>query len=95
MTIKEDILKKYFESLSDDFIPNCMEEDVDYDNNKLKKDGIQETKEILAMRAKAVAEYIDGFFEAVNIDPNTEMGVDNSLATDLLLKCLTGNKNEG
>ena len=95
MTIKEDILKKYFEDLNNEFIPNCMESDVDYDNNKLKKDGIQETKEILALRAKALAEYIDGFFKAVNIDPNTEIGVDNSLASDLLLKCLTGAKNEG
>jgi len=95
MTIKDSILKYYFERQFNEFIVDCLEDDVDYDNDKLKESNIKDTKEILAMRGKALSEYIDGFFGGANIDPNIEMGVDNSLAAELLMKCLTGAKNEG
>ena len=88
MTLKEKFLISFFEGLMENDFEELYSEDTDYEGN-VKKENLQESKEIISSKAKVYKEYLDAFCKEAGLDLDSDYNGNTELATELILKLFT------
>lgn len=88
MTLKEKFLISFFEDLMEDTFDDLYSADTDYDGN-IKKENLQESKELISSKTKVYKEYLDAFCKEAGLDLDSDYNGNTELATELILKLLT------
>ena len=87
MTLKEKFLISFFEGLMENDFEELYSEDTDYEGN-VKKENLQESKEIISSKVKVYKEYLDAFCKEAGLDLDSDYNGNTELATELILKLL-------
>ena len=88
MTLKEKFLISFFEGLMENDFEELYSEDTDYEGN-VKKENLQESKEIISSKVKVYKEYLDAFCKEAGLDLDSDYNGNTELATELILKLFT------
>ena len=88
MTLKEKFLISFFEGLMEDTFDELYSEDTDYDGT-LKKENLQESKELISSKTKVYKEYLSAFCKEAGLDLDSDYNGNTELATELILKLIT------
>lgn len=89
MTLKEKFLISFFEYLMQDTFDDLYSADTDY-NGIIKKENLQESKDLISSKTKVYKEYLDAFCKEAGLDLDSDYNGNTELATELILKLIKG-----
>lgn len=95
MTIKDKIILRFFEEYaSSNIIQNLIATDLDDTGIYPIPANVKESEILFESLGEIFKKYSEAFLKGAEINGNEEVNSDNDLASSLLMKVLTGEKND-
>lgn len=95
MTIKDKIILHFFEAYSSsNIIQNLIATDLDDTGIYPIPANVKESETLFESLGETFKKYSEAFLKGAEINGNEEINSDNDLASSLLMKVLTGEKND-
>lgn len=95
MTLKDKIILRFFEEyVSSSVIQNLINIDLDDTGIYPISVKVKESETLFNSLGEIFKKYTESFLKGAEINGNEELNSDNNLASDLLMKILTGEKND-
>lgn len=95
MTIKDSIILKLFDRyLPDEHIRNILDADFDENGIYYREEKVEESEILFESIGEMLKRYTNAFLKGAEVNGNEEINSDNDLASNLLMKVLTGEKSD-
>jgi len=95
VTIKDSIiLKMYDKYLPDEHVRNILDTDFDENGISFREEKVTESEILFESIGEMLKRYTNAFLKGAGINGNEEINSDNDLASNLLMKVLTGEKSD-
>lgn len=95
MTIKDSIILKLFDRyLPDEHIRNILDADFDENGIYYREEKVEESEVLFESIGEMLKRYTNAFLKGAEVNGNEEINSDNDLASNLLMKVLTGEKSD-